>query len=48
MRADGHVVAVLHSALDSVAARDEIIDGFRAGKYKVRDVPNLVFSAESC
>ncbi|KAA8911683.1 P-loop containing nucleoside triphosphate hydrolase protein [Sphaerosporella brunnea] len=34
MRADGHVVAVLHSALDSVAERDEIIDAFRRGRYK--------------
>lgn len=35
MRADGHVVGVLHSALENCGARDVVIDEFRDGKCKV-------------
>ena len=35
MRADGHVVGVLHSALEGSRARDVVIDDFRDGKCKV-------------
>jgi ATP-dependent RNA helicase DDX19/DBP5 len=35
MRADGHMVAVLHAALDTAADRDVVIDQFRSGQCKV-------------
>ena len=35
MRSDGHVVGVLHSALENSSARDTVIDEFRNGKCKV-------------
>jgi ATP-dependent RNA helicase DDX19/DBP5 len=35
MKEDGHTVYVLHSALETTAERDTIIDEFRRGKIKV-------------
>jgi len=35
MEADGHKVAVLHSALATVADRDAVIDSFRNRNCKV-------------
>ncbi|KAI5808412.1 ATP-dependent RNA helicase DBP5 [Pyronema omphalodes] len=42
MKADGHVVHVLHSALDTTAERDNIIDQFRQGRIKVLITTNLL------
>jgi ATP-dependent RNA helicase DDX19/DBP5 len=35
LEADGHKVAALHSALETTAQRDKVIDDFRFGRAKV-------------
>ncbi|KAF8249225.1 DEAD-domain-containing protein [Wilcoxina mikolae CBS 423.85] len=42
MREDGHMVAVLHSALDTASDRDVVIDQFRSGTCKVLITTNLL------